>query len=578
MGLISISDKLADAFKRGAGENSPPDTGTPANQATLAWQALALFALALLVRLLGNASLPVHRDEFFHFLAAQSWADNGSLAILDGAYPRASSYTVLTGLGFLLFDQSGLFVARLPALLAGALLVPAVFVWARRRISPRAAWIAALLVCFADLMIEVSQFTRFYTLQALFVWIGSAAVYSALHDRKSIGTATVWLATAGACFLSALHLQVTTIIHLAGIGLYLAAYAVSRPRISSFLAQQRYRLWLIGGAAALLAAVIAIAPRLPFDEFRDTSYWAREHRDDVLYYVRIFLDRFLILTLIFPLSIWLAVSRRSRAGLFCLTLFGTAFVAHSLAGMKSFRYIIYALPFFFVLIAIAFDFLLSALSPVVVSMLKRAEDMRWIRIADRSRPIVTVTILVLGTFLAIAGNRAYAHTLKRIVIDTHRVILNPSSFAQEPPDRSWRAAAPRLRAAIGTPSLFVVADDMRTVHYLGPFDLLISRSRVSDISPPVEFGTDFRTGRRVVGSGETLAEVAACYPDGVILAPADRWELDSAVPPDVKAAIHAFAVPVTPGVDGFHLFRWRHPVHGVRCQDIRAMIEDHSPR
>jgi hypothetical protein len=568
---------MVDTFERGAGATSS-GAGPFAGKAAILWPALVLLALALFVRLLGNASLPVHRDEFFHLLAAQSWADSGRLTILGGAYPRASGYSMLTGLAFLAFGQSGIFVARLPALLAGALLVPAVFIWVRGRFSPRIAWIAALLVCFSDLMVEVSQFARFYTLQALFIWIGSAAVDGALHGGGSVRSSVARLLAAAVCFLAALHLQMTTMIHLAGIGAYLAAYTLSHPSIVPFLSRRRHWPWLIFAAIALLAAGIAAAPSLPIDQFRDTSLWAQEHQDDVQYYVRIVLDRFLILALLFPLAVWLVVSRRSQVGLYCLMLFLVAFTAHSFAGMKSIRYIIYSLPFFFVLAAIAIDFLLSALWPAVSAALEHAAGKRWFRLSAPARTAATSLILVLCAFLTIAGNRACAHTLKRIAIDTHRIALAPSSFAEEPPDEPWRGASGQLRAAIGTPSLFVVADDMRTVHYLGPFDLLISGSRITDITPPVEFGTDFRTGRRVIGSGATLAEVAACYPDGVILAPDDRWQRDSAVPPDVKTAIRGFARPIRPGVRGFHLFRWQHQVRGTRCPEIRAKVENHSDR
>lgn len=577
VGSISVSDKPARPFGQpGAGDAQV--SAQSAVTGSIVWPAIALFVLALLVRLLGNSSLPVHRDEFFHFLAAQSWASDGSLAILDGAYPRASGYTVLTGLAFLAADQSSLFIARLPAVLAGTLLVPAVFVWVRRNFTRRAGWMAALLLCFADLSVEVSQFARFYTLQALLLWVGATAIYDALHRGGSIRYSVPWFAVAALCFLAAFHLQVTTLIPLAGLGIYLGGYVLSRPGMSSLLLQKRYRPWLVLTAFALLAGGVAAALSLPvLGEFRKTSLWAQETRDDVLYYVRIFLDRFLILTLIFPVSVWWVLSRRSQAGYFCLALFLVAFAAHSLAGMKSFRYITYAFPYFFVLIAVAMDFLLSALSPIVASGVEFLAGKRRLgRVGASSRPFIQASVLVLIAFVAIAGNRAYAHTFKRIAIDVHRIASRPAAFMQEPPDQPWSGASWRLRAAIGSPSLLVVADDVRTVHYLGPFDLLINRSRITDIEPQVEFGQDFRTGRRVVGSGLTLARVAACYPSGVILVPDDRWELDTAVPPDVRAAIEAVAQPITPGVEGFHLFRWQHAVRQAGCGQLRAKVKDHS--
>lgn len=557
------------------GSNFVPDK----TSRSIAWQALALFALALLVRLLGNASLPVHVDEFYHLLAGQSWADNGSLTILDGAYPRAMGYTMLTGLTFLVFDRADMFVARLPALLAGALLVPAVFVWTARNLTLRAAWIAALLLCLADVAVEVSQFARFYSLHALFVWLGSIATYSALHRSDSARTSLLWLAGAGICFAAALHLQVTTLIHLAGLGLYLGIFTLTRPPVLSLLSRKQYRPWLVLGALALVAAGVTVALKLPIaSEFRKTSYWAEEHRDDVLFYARIFLERLPILTLLFPLSVWLVVSRRSQAGYFCLALFLVPLIGHSLAGMKGIRYVFYAMPFFFVLVAMAADFLLSALLRLVASVLAFAEHKQWTAVPPRLRPIVMTCVLAVATFVAIAGNPAFAHSLKRLALDAHRIALRPATLLNTPPDGPWSGSASRLRMAIGTPSVFVVSDDVRAVHYLGTFDLLINRSRISDISPQVEFGRDFRTGRRVVGSGSTLSGIAACYADGVILVPDDRWGLAYAVPGDVTAAIEGFARPITPGVQGFRLYRWQHSVHGTHCRELQAGIEDRAAR
>lgn len=575
---VSVSAKTGHAVN-GDGRRTPSGEALPSGVAvgggSIASQALAVFALALLVRLLGNSSLPIHVDEFYHLLAGQSWAENGSLTILDGAYPRAWGYTVLTGLTFLTLGQADMFVARLPALLAGALLVPTVFVWVAGNVTRRAAWVAALLLCFADVAIEVSQFARFYSLHALLIWLGSIATYGALHHSSSIRSSLLQLIGAAVCFLGALHLQVTTLILLAGLGLYIAGYTVSRPPVLAILSEKRYRPWLIFGAIAFSAVVFAGALNFPMaGKFRKTSYWAAEHQDDVLFYVRIFLRRLPVLTLIFPLSVWLVVSRRSRVGYFCLALFLIPFVGHSLAGMKGIRYMVYALPFFFVLIAVAADFLLSALSRFIEPML--AKERQWPRVPARFHATVLAGSLALAVFVGMAANPAIAHGLKRVAIDTYRVVRDPSGLVALPPDEPWTGAVPRLRSAIASPSLLVVADDLRTAHYLGAFDLLINRSRISDISPQVEFGRDFRTGRRVVGSGSTLAEIAACYPDGVIVVPDERWELGYAVSREVTAAIESFARPVAPGVEGFHLFRWQHAVRGERCGELRDKIADHS--
>ncbi|WP_165357159.1 hypothetical protein [Sphingosinicella sp. CPCC 101087] len=556
----------------------PRDMPAPASGGrALAYQTFALFLIALLVRLLGNGSMPVHVDEFYHLLAGQSWADDGSLAILDGAYPRAAGYTALTGLTFLVFGEAGMFVARLPALLAGALLVPIMFHWTAINVNLRTAWLAALMLCFADSAIEQSQFARFYTLHALLIWLGATATYGALCSGRPLGPSVLRLLGAAVCYVAALHLQVTTLIHLAGLGLFVVGYVLTRPAAMSAMSERRFRSLLVVAAIALLFALVALGVASPLaSEFRQTSLWAEEHRNDILFYARNFVTRMPILTVLALASVGFVVLRRLRAGYFCLALIAVPFIAHSLAGMKSFRYLLYALPFFFVLAAIATDLMLSALSRLVASRSAAMDRMGRATISLSARPIVTTVLLGLVAFAAIAGNWSIARSVKRIAVDAHQAAIRPASLVSPPPDWPWQGASSELRNAIGNPSLFVVADDLRAVHYLGTFDLLINRSRISDIVPAVEFGRDFRTGRRVVGSGALLAEIAACYPDGAILVPNERWGVHYAVPPDVTRAIEDFAQPTGPGVEGFHLYRWRHSPRGARCPYLRARIADRS--
>ena len=50
---------------------------------------------------------------------------------------------------------------------------------------------------------------------------------------------------------------------------------------------------------------------------------------------------------LFPIACGVAVRRYPRPTLFCVSLFGVAFVVHSLAAFKAERYLYYAMPAFF---------------------------------------------------------------------------------------------------------------------------------------------------------------------------------------------------------------------------------------
>jgi predicted membrane-bound mannosyltransferase len=178
---------------------------------SLWWRAGFIFLVALAVRLLGASSNPVHVDELYHLLAGRSWAEEGTFRMLDGEYLRSRGFTALVGYTFELFGRSDLYIARLPSVLAGALLASAIFIWLSRQASIQAGWLGALLFCFSSYAIVNTQFTRFYALQALTVWLGAAAIYKllALPDPRR----GWWLmAAASIAFLAAIHLQITTVI------------------------------------------------------------------------------------------------------------------------------------------------------------------------------------------------------------------------------------------------------------------------------------------------------------------------------------------------------------------------------
>ena len=61
----------------------------------------------------------------------------------------------------------------MPSVIAGSLLVVAVFLWTRSVAGSLAAWIAALFVALAPISIQVSQFARFYALQGLVFWLAA---------------------------------------------------------------------------------------------------------------------------------------------------------------------------------------------------------------------------------------------------------------------------------------------------------------------------------------------------------------------------------------------------------------------
>jgi 4-amino-4-deoxy-L-arabinose transferase-like glycosyltransferase len=142
--------------------------------------AAAVTAVALAVRLI-HLDTPPFVDELFHVLAAKSYLADGTLEIADGSRPyvRARLYTMLVAGMFAWFGE-GLVQARIPAVVAGALLVGVVYMWVHSVAGRWPAVISSLLFCFQPGALSLSQIGRFYTLATLFLWLGFLAARSCI--------------------------------------------------------------------------------------------------------------------------------------------------------------------------------------------------------------------------------------------------------------------------------------------------------------------------------------------------------------------------------------------------------------
>src|SRR5690606_35034555 len=183
----------------------------------LSWDLAFLTALALIVRLI-QLDHTVQVDELNHIFAARSLLEDGTLQIGDdgGLYTRAWDFTYVVAAAFALLGES-VVVARIPAMLAGTALVAVLFAWTRSVAGRGAAWLAALFLCFDPTAIFLSQFNRFYTIHALLFLLGAIAVFSLCTQpaspRRRIGLGLAALAA----FALAYHLQVTTMVGVAGV-------------------------------------------------------------------------------------------------------------------------------------------------------------------------------------------------------------------------------------------------------------------------------------------------------------------------------------------------------------------------
>lgn len=520
----------------------------------------ALLLLAGGIRLLGVSTNPVELDEFYHLLAGQSWWAHGDFRILDGVYLRGRAFTVLAGLSFGLFGWADLVVARMPSVLLGTLLVVAVAAWTGRAAGWGAACVAGLLIAFDDLSVSISQFARFYAGQALLVWLGATLAFAAA--TRPWHPAGAWRpALAAAAFALAFHLQPSTLIALLALGLWLAADALLAGWAAPLLGRLGRRRWIAGLLALLAAGAALYLLRGELARFRETSYWATERRDQIGFYHRHFRDTMPLLWGLAPVAALLAFRRWPRPALFCAVMAAVPLLLHSFAGMKSARYPYYAMPFFLALWGMAGSLLLAGLY-------RRAAGTLAGRAFPRPRG-GALALTGLALLAAILANRDGLHAVRSAGSVALRMARDPAALLAAPPDPSWPAPPAALRAAIAEPGLLMVADDLRTLAYLGGgFDVLVSRSRLDDVRPPVEFARDFRTGRPVVASAAAVADLIACHPRGTILVPGYRWRSRIGIQDPAADAIERLTDPGQ-AVPGFRVFRWRHAPQEAACTAVR---------
>jgi hypothetical protein len=524
---------------------------SPARAGARIWvQATIVFTAALLIRLV-NLDHDAHIDEFFHVLAARSWLAEGTLRIADGIYDRGALYTMGLGWWFGLFGDS-LVSARIPSALAGSLWVAAIFLWTRAVAGNAAAWIAAALFALAPAAIWLSQFTRFYTVHGLLFWLGAAGVYHLFsrpfRHANFPARAAVAIGTA-VCFVIAAHLQVTTLIGILGIGLWVT-YELATAWLRSSYSRPTRLLGIaaLAGAAVMVAVVLVysgLAEDL-FRSYRSVAYWNRVNQDYPGFYFNLFLEQYPTLWPLLPAAALAAIAARPQPALFASLVFGTAFVLHSFAGNKLERYIYYAMPYFFVIWGIA----LAHWLPAFGRSLNAAADrtLNALEIGDRAwirRPARWMLLAVVATFLVL-GNPAFTQTLGEL--------LQPPE-----PERTdaWITLREELGPLIESVDVLVTTDELRSLYYLGRSDILVNRIRLMETPNPAEFKGDPRTGRPIISTTESVRLVLACYPTGLFISNEFYWRSPEGLTDAAADLLVAQAEPIVLPLDvKLHVYHW----------------------
>ena len=526
-------------------------SGTTA-RSSVAWNnawlsAGMLFAVSVLIRLIDLDHLP-RNDELYTILAARGWLSDGVPRIGDGIYDRALLYTIIVAEFFRAFGES-LVVARLPSLLAGSALVVAVFLWTRSVAGNLAGWIAALLVCLSPLSIQLSQYARFYAPFMLLFWLGAIGLYALVEWKVARPTALTIALGSLICLGLAYHLQPLTELGVLALGIWLAL-VVALPWLWAQRQHPR-RFWTTVGLAATVfllgsaAMVETGAAQGLWQRFRYLPLHAVP-RNYLWFYQLELIARWPSPWPIFPFIALFALTIRPRATFFCCCMFIPAFALLSLASMKHFIYIGFALPFLFVIWAIA---LASAAGPVA----------RWL-VATTDRAIAQIAPPLSGR--AMRSGLIAASTLFLIISNgaPARTLLKPFGIALSADETSidWQSAAAALQPWLQRAAIVLTPNDLQALYYLGDYDVAVSPSRLSDIGGNVtEFSLDPRTGRPMIGTAASLRMIVRCFPSGIFVADATTYPLPWIGSEALGEAIRQEMDPIDlDGHRGLFAFHW----------------------
>lgn len=504
-----------------------------------ALQTPLLFLAAAALYTITIGTTPVRVDEYYTMLAARSWAENGSFAILDGEYTRARLFTMLVGVTFDLFGSTSLWIARLPTVLMAAGLVTLVFTFVDKRAGFPAAIAAALVLALSGYTLDVAHFARFYAPQALVVF-GAAMLVHAAAAREGAAMA-VRLAGAAALLALGLHLQPTTAIAAAALALW---FAVERLQWIMTVVRQRPWLALIAVALTLIFGLM-IVPSMA-QRFLAASVWAQEHRYDRLFYLREFSAQIPLLLILLPVAAVLALRRDRSLALLSIIMIAVALVVHSFAAMKAGRYVYYAMPF----MAMLFGLAMARPADQAVATLKR-----MLGPGELAGLCAGAIVLVLG-IAALLVNSSYRHTA--VALRQSVAALSTDAHFSGPRDPVWNEQASSLRRVVSPTDFLVASDDLRTIVHIRPHDLLINPSHLSDLGTTRDFTRDVRTGRPVIGSVAGLDRVMSCRASGVIVVDDAHWRTAKGVPSAVADRIEQLATPARPAIAHFQIFRWQH--------------------
>jgi hypothetical protein len=444
---------------------------------------LAMATLAVLAR--SAIDRPPIYDELLHVLAARGIVETGSPTVADGTYQRALVYSRAVAWTFEIRGDD-LISARLPALMAGLLLVAVVSGWITLRAGVAPGAVTAIVLAISPITVQMSVFARFYTFHALAIAVAVIAAFEAAAPTRPALSRLLLAGASIAALIAAWQLQEITAIAMLGLGIAGSlTFWMDRRGPGSAVGYGR----LVSLMVATLLAIVVIGWFFSRwgSRFLAVSPWAADHALEPQYYLIRAADQLPLLWPLAPGLAILALTRWSRLAAYAAAFFAVCFFFQSIAAQKATRYLFYAWPFLCVVLG-------CGIATAARSGLHVIRGQRWI--SRRSGTSAFVVLAAITILMSQEGQRA----LKWLSGG-----LRP--FDNEAYELDWTEAVQSLASAIDNHQVLVTSNSMKALYYIGDYDFEFNPSVVPETGSGLEFGVDYRTGRPVIGTVESLARV-----------------------------------------------------------------------
>lgn len=384
---------------------------------------LVLVSVALsgvTIRALNLGGPDINEDEAWHIFAARGLQETGSPELPSGyVYSRGLIYTKLVLWSTSLFGD-GEAAARIPSVFFGLLEIILVYLFGRILFTPLAGLFAAFMLAFSPLDVSWSREIRFYTMFSTFFLLFSMLLYIALskfetflrtEEKPFFKSAIAYFLLSLVVFFFAVKLHVLALVGATGI----LAYILLRGFIP-LGEERRVRVWYRNGSyiLALLGVLALILGKdflWPYVEkaLYFAPKWAEGAVDNWRYYIYVFLTEYPVIFGSVLLSALWWISSRPRPVLYLLCVFSVPLLLHSfLFAWKNERYILYLLPFLFILSGAG----LAALSQGIFNHAEAFLREHNIVTNNRANSLVSMSLAAISVAFFIAATPWFSNSLK----------------------------------------------------------------------------------------------------------------------------------------------------------------------